>query len=122
MAEQTVSLVHGLKIGETVHKEAVLRAPKVADLIEAGAQAERVVEINGEAHLARSPTLAGLLLLGRQVVRIGDHPGPLGRVELLKLETEDFLLLQQAAEDLDSATAKRMAESLAQRGRSDPAG
>jgi phage FluMu protein gp41 len=121
MAEETITLRQGLKIGDVVHTEAVLREPTVEDLIEAGMQAERVVEMGGEAHLVRSPTLAGLLLLGRQIVRIGDHKGPLGRAELLRLDTDDFVDLQQAADRLDAASAKRAAKGLDTRGRSDPA-
>lgn len=121
MAETTVTLKNGLKIGEVVHTEAVLREPTVADLIDAGTEAEQVVEMGGEAHLVRSPTVAGLLLLGRQVVRIGAHPGPLTKGELIRLDTDDFLMLQAAADQLDAAASKRLAARIESRGRSDPA-
>lgn len=118
MAEITVPLIHGLKIGEIVHREAVLRELTVADLIEAGAAAERVVEAGGRAQLAQSPTLAGIEMLCRQVIRIGDHPGPLTRGEIMRLHVDDFLLLQHMAEGLDQAAARAVEEAAA-RGRGD---
>lgn len=121
MAEITVALPIGFKVGEQIHTEAVLRELTTADLIEAGQAAEKVVRgDDGAYHLVQSPTLAGVEMLCRQVVRIGDIKGPLTPPELFKLEGADFLALQAGAEQLDQAVADAMRRA-AERGRSDPA-
>lgn len=129
MATITVPLPIGLKTTRTsaagqedvIHREAVLRELTTGDLINAGAEAEKVVlGDDGDYHLVQSPTLAGVHMLRRQIVRIGEIEGPLEIGELLKLDTADFTALQDAAERLDAA-AVRAASGAANRGRGDPA-
>lgn len=129
MAEITVTLPIGLRATRTsaagqeevIHREAVLRELTTGDLINAGAEAEKVVlGDDGEYHLVQSPTLAGVHMLRRQIVRIGDIEGPLEVGELLKLQTADFNALQDAAERLDEV-ALRAAKGASERGRGDPA-
>lgn len=121
MAEHVVTLPVGLKVGDAVHTEAVLRELTTRDLIEAGQAAERVVlGDDGAYHLVQSPTMAGVEMLCRQVARIGDVPGPLTPPELFKLDGKDFLALQAGAEALDQAVVNAMRQA-SERGRGSPA-
>ncbi len=129
MATQEITLPIGLTVvrhkdgieQEVTHRQAVVRSPTTADLIESGRAAEQPVQApDGSWHLATSPTLVGAHLLARQIVRIGDIEGPFEFVQLLKLELEDFNALQAAAEQLDAAAASAR-QRLAERGRPDPA-
>jgi phage FluMu protein gp41 len=54
-------------------------------------------------------------LLCRQIVKIGEHPGPLSIAEIRKLSGTDLALLQGAASALDAGASK----ALAKRGRHD---
>lgn len=104
MATVKVTLKTGLTIGETVHKEALLREVTAGDLIDATEESEKVVLTPDGYQLLVSNTLVGLNTLRRQIVSIGDHPGPLTISELGHLSGKDMNLLQQQAEILDSAT------------------
>lgn len=129
MADMTITLPVGLRtvrtssLGEQeiLHREAVLRELTTGDLVNAATEAEKVVlGDDGEYHLVQSPTLAGLHMLRRQIVRIGDIEGPFEVGELLKLATPDFQALQAAADRLDAAAVQTLGET-AGRGRDDPA-
>lgn len=116
MAEVTITLPDGLKIGDSTFTEAVLRDPTVGDMLEATQAAERLHLTPDGWQLITSPSLLGALILGRQVVRIGDHPGPLLLPEIKKLSARDFSLLQDAAQTLEG-TATQSAEAATARGR-----
>lgn len=121
MATIDVTLPVGFKLGEDRHKDAVLRELGTRDIIEAGMEAETcVMGPDGEMHLVRSGTKAGIELLRRQIVRIGPVEGPFTLAEFFKLAPEDFLALQAAAERMDAAADKAM-EGVAARGRGEPA-
>jgi phage FluMu protein gp41 len=118
MAEKIVTLIDGLKIGETVHRQAVLRDPKAGELIDAMDASEKPVTLpKGGIVLVLSETRMGLEVLRRQIVRIGDHKGPLDMAELRALSGADLSLLQAAASELDTASTAAMARELATRGR-----
>lgn len=109
MATITLTLKHGLKIGETVHTEAELREPSVGDMIDAVAESERVVmveDIPGQAPrpaLLASPVLVSINSIARQIVRVGTHPGPFTLAEMRRLHPDDLKLLQAHAALLESA-------------------
>jgi phage FluMu protein gp41 len=63
--------------------------------------------------------MAGLHMLCLQVVRIGEHTGPLSIAELRLLSIADLDLLNQASEYLDTVDAQRVEKELKARGRSD---
>jgi phage FluMu protein gp41 len=109
MAEITVTLTHGLRVGETVHTEAVLREASVADFLAATEDGERVVRgQGGETEIVASPTLVAVHLLRRIIVRVGDHPGPLSLGELKRLHVADLHALHQASEQLQGAALKTL--------------
>jgi len=71
-----------------------------------------------EHQLILSPARYGINIFRRQIVRIGDATGPFELHELKKLHPDDFALLQNAAEKLDSAcAAKNASQAVTQRGR-----
>lgn len=104
MATAKTILVDGLKIGDVVHKKAELRNYTAAEMIEACEAAEKVVETAYGPTLVASPTLVDAELLCRQIVRIGDHSGPLTMKELGKLSGVDLALLREEVKKLHTAT------------------
>jgi phage FluMu protein gp41 len=105
VATATETLRDGLTVGETTHREAELREATVADLIDATAEAERLVQTPaGEHVIVPSQTMLGLHVLRRQVLRIGTHAGPLTLAELRKLSAYDLNALQAAALRLEAAS------------------
>lgn len=113
MGQIAVTLKDGLKIGETVHVEAIIREPNVGDMIYATVESERMVHVpGGVPQFLVSPALMGLHTLARQIVRIGSYDGPLSIDDLKKLSLDDFSLLQRSVQELDAASLE-----VAQRGR-----
>jgi phage FluMu protein gp41 len=104
-------------IGETTHKDAEIREATAGDLIEATEESEKVVLTPDGYQLVASPTMVGLNTLRRQIVRIGEYPGPLTLTELKKLSSKDISLLQEQAEIVESVSLKEFAD----RGRADQA-
>ena len=104
MATIKVTLKKGLKVGDDVHIEAELREITAGDLIEATEESEKVVMTPDGYMLLLSNTMVGLHTLRRQVVRIGEHPGPLTLGELKKLSGPDLDKLQAEAIKLDQAS------------------
>ncbi|WP_409419383.1 phage tail assembly protein [Marinomonas sp. RS-M-Aa-14] len=114
MAIMTFDLIHGFKVGESIHTEVGLRKLATGDYIDAQLAAEKAVVQNGKALAYTSDVLLGLELLCRQVEYIGSVQGPFTIKDFRKLEPEDFQLIQEESENLDN----QLAEALAQRGRS----
>ncbi len=108
-----VALTEGLIIGETRHTLAQLRELTAGDILDATEESEKLIYTKNGAELIASPTLVGLHVLRRQIVRIGDHEGPLTLSEIKKLSSLDFGKLQDQSQDLESA-----AMEAANRGRS----
>lgn len=118
MATVHVTLNKGLRVGEEVHVEAEIREASAGDLIDATEESEKLVATpDGGFQLLASPTLVGLNCLRRQIVRVGEHPGPLTLGELRKLSAHDLSLLQEKAQLLETASLKEVAD----RGRGDQA-
>lgn len=120
-------LIHGLAVGEKNFKNVELRAPTAGDVIDAQEESEKLVYalINGQLTptLVTSPSLVGINVLRRQIVRIGEVTGPVDVAVLKKLELEDFELIQAKAGELDQAlAAQRAAREVADRGRDDGGG
>lgn len=116
MAEHKVTLIDGLKVGDTVHTLAILQEPTVGDIMDAQTESERVVATPDGHELLASPTLVGMNVLRRQIAKIGDHAGPLSLNELRVLSPRDLRRLEQGAGELDTAALKEVAA----RGRSEP--
>lgn len=117
MAEVTFNLTDGLTEGSATHTECVLREPTAGELIDASEEAEKLVVHHFEPQLVTSPTLVGVNILRRQIVRIGDIQGPIERDMLNKLSVHDLNLIQRKAKALEHA-----ALAVSQRGRRDGAG
>ncbi|MGP9666247.1 hypothetical protein ACT3TY_16710, partial [Halomonas sp. AOP22-C1-8] len=97
-----VPLIHGLKIGEAVCKDAKLREATAGDVLEAQEAAERLMMVptqNGvEPMLVVSPSRVGVEVLRRQIVSIGDVSGPLDLKLMHRLHPEDLNLLLAKSE------------------------
>lgn len=117
MATTTITLKHGLKLGEVPQLEAVLRQTDAGIVIDACSEAERLVLTDDGWQLVQSPTMVGAHSLRRQIVRIGEIKGPLELSQLKLLHPEDFTALQAAAQALDSAALGAALKGVAQAGR-----
>lgn len=117
-----VPLADGLKVGNDVLKDAVVRELGGADLIDAQFEAERLVETKTGPQFVTSPAAMGLALLRRQVVRVGNVQGPLAVSDLKKLSARDLTALQVAADTLDAAAAAAINGAVTDRGRADGVG
>ena len=118
MAILVFELKHGLTVGSgadaETHYEVELRELKTADVIDSQLAAEKVVVVSGKAVAYTSDVIMGLELLRRQIARIGSVTGPLDMKFLRKLHPDDLTLLNDKADELDSALS-----GVATRGRSD---
>lgn len=127
-------LKHGLTLGEGANvktrKHVTLRAPTAGDVIEAQEESEKLVYAadaagNVAPTLVTSPTLTGIHVLRRQIVKLDELHGPLPLDLLRKLHIEDFDLIQTKAQELDAAgnqAARTASREVTQRGRDDGAG
>ncbi|WP_417880318.1 phage tail assembly protein [Vibrio sp.] len=119
MAIMTFELTHGYKAGETTHLEVGLRELTPKDVFDAQMAAEKVGIVNDRPYAYTSDAHMGMELLARQVEYIGEIKGPLSVKELLKLETEDFALIQSKASELDQLLLpQEIMEGVEERGRS----
>lgn len=89
-AEHKGTLPHGLKVGDTLHREFVLREATTADLFDAE------VEASPDRRLAFRGAL-----LGCQLVKLGELSGPISLALIRKLATEDFDTLVSAQAELE---------------------
>lgn len=128
MAQVTIALNDGLKVGNDLLKSAVLRDVSAGDVIEAQEESEKLVyAVQGNKivpTLVASPTLVGVHVLRRQIVRIGDGEqavnGPIELSLLKQLSPTDLDALQAKANEMDEAMSAEIASrEVAQRGRSD---
>lgn len=122
MRTTEVELNTGLKIGEQTYKKVQMREATAGDLIEATEEAEKLVRTEEGYELVSSPSLVSHHVLRRQIVSIGDHPGPLTLSMLKTLSGVDLSLLHEASESLSRMTVLTAAKEVATRGRSDQSG
>ena len=119
MAQDKFSLVDGLKIGDTVLKVVTLRDATAGDIIEAQEESEKPVNTPDGYELLVSPGLLAVNVMRRQIVSIDDSCGPISLAEIKKLTPIDLSLIQEKADQLEQAMAKKMASSaVTQKGRS----
>lgn len=85
------TLVAGLDIAGTVHKEFELRAVTVEDMLDA----------EGEASVMQPLNYAAQLLV-RQLVRVGEFRGPFTLAQIKRLKPVDWRLLRAAQTELDA--------------------
>lgn len=116
MATVKATLLDGLTIGEKKHTAAELREYTAGDLIDAVDAGEKLVPMPDGPALVVSPSRVDLELLCRQIVRIGEHKGPLSLSELRRLSGRDLAALQSVAKQLDAGAS---ISASAQRGRVD---
>jgi phage FluMu protein gp41 len=83
------TLKHGLKVGETLHKDYEVREATTADLFDAEDQAPVTKRLSYKG-----------ALLGRQLVRLGELSGPIDIAMIRKLHPADFELL---CDEMDKA-------------------
>jgi phage FluMu protein gp41 len=121
VAELKVTLKRGLKFGDVAQLDAVLREGAAGDVIDAAEESEKLVATPDGYQLVQSPTLVGVHMLRRQVVRIGEIEGPLTLKQLKMLDPADLSELQRAAQSLDAAAVEQASREVAQRGRADGA-
>ncbi len=121
-ARVTITLIHGLAIGEDTHKEVVLREPTAGDILDAQEASERLMMVPApdggfEPMLISSPSRSSMEVLRRQIVTIGDISGPLDEKLLRKLDPEDLNLLLQKTGNLSAGSINQVQEELVKRGR-----
>jgi|SRR5690554_7801206 len=120
----TVTLAYGLKVGEALHKDVVLREATAGDVLDAQAESERLMMVPSandgfEPMLVVSPSRVGVEVLRRQIVSVGDLSGPLDLKMLRRLDPEDLNLLLAKSEQLDGAAVGQTQDGVTQRGRGD---
>lgn len=132
MPQITIPLDDGLKIGKDTLMTVVMRDAIGGDIIEAQEESEKLVYAvskKGELipTLVASPTLLGINVLRRQILKFCDGgetlQGPIELEMLKKLSPRDLNLLQEKADELDGALSPEEAgEALAARGRDEGVG
>lgn len=118
----TITLIHGLAIGEDTHKEVVLREPTAGDILDAQEASERLMMVptpegGQEPMLISSPSRSSMEVLRRQIVSIGDISGPLDEKLLRKLDPEDLDMLLAVTGNFDAGGSNQVQKEVVQRGR-----
>ena len=118
----TITLIHGLAIGEDTHKEVVLREPTAGDILDAQEASERLMMVptpegGAEPMLISSPSRSSMEVLRRQIVTIGDISGPLDEKLLRKLDPEDLDLLLAVTGNFDAGGSNQVQKEVVRRGR-----
>lgn len=94
-ATLTVELKHGFRTitegREVFHKTVIMRESLTNDLFEA----EKMVDSSDR------PIAFNGALMGLQIVKIGDHPGPLSLKEIGTLKKQDYSLLREKQMELE---------------------
>lgn len=125
MAEVIVTLKHGYKTDKRTLMEVVLREATAGDVIEATEESEKLIILpddNGKPvpQFVPSPTMVGVHVLRRQIVRVGNIEGQFTLEQLKTLSPDDLNTLQARADEMESAaTAEDASRAVTQGGRSD---
>lgn len=96
-------LKHGIKYGEDMQFDVVLREPTAGDIIDASVESEKLIATPDGYQLIASPTLVGALTICKQLVSIGVIQAPVSITDFKKLHPEDMQLIQDAAMNLEEA-------------------
>jgi len=122
MATVAFTLKHGLKVGDDMLNDVVMRELFSKDIFEASEASEKLVTVGEGKHASTefviSPTRMSKETLCRQIKTIGNVQGPISTQMLGKLHPEDLELLEQYSQVLEGTIAP---EEVAQRGRPDTA-
>ena len=118
---ETIELTTPVMIGAEECRVVTLREVSAGDVIEAQEEAEKLVMTLDGPQLLASPSLVGLGVLRRQVVKIGENiDGPVDVATLKRLSVTDLNALQDAADAMDRTLEAEVAKAqLAKRGRTD---
>lgn len=121
-ARITVALIHGLAIGEEVHKEVTLREPTAGDILDAQEASERLMMVptgdgGVEPMLVSSPSRSSMEVLRQQIVSVGDISGPLDMKLLRKLDPEDLDMLLATTGNLNAGSINQVQQEVVKRGR-----
>lgn len=103
MAKVKGTLKKGLMLGDASQRDFRLKSPTAGDIIEAQEASEKPVYTSDGYQMVSSPTLMGAELLCRQIISIGEVPGPLELFHLKLLSAEDLSILNTASERLEKA-------------------
>lgn len=123
MKELKFELEHGLALkgqGEEVkaQKSATLRLLTTGEMIAAASDSVKTVQTpDGNWLLLEDPIMASVHALRRQVVSIGEIPGPLEVDMLLKLDPVDFELLSEVADVFQRVSLEAALEVSLSRGK-----
>jgi len=103
---KTVPLNKPITIGGEECRELILREVGGGDVIEAQEESEKLVMTPDGPALVASPTLVGLNVLRRQVVKVGEKvDGPVDIATLKRLHPLDLNAVQEAADEDGQAGA-----------------
>jgi phage FluMu protein gp41 len=116
--EHSFELEDGLQLVEKTHTTCVVRPLTAGDILDAQQDAERLMATPNGYQLVVSDSAMGFHLARRQIVRLGDIPGPLSVDDMRKLSGRDMERINKQLDGLDQAVAG----ALADRGRDAGAG
>jgi phage FluMu protein gp41 len=109
---ETIELTTPVKIGDEECRQVILREASAGDVIEAQEEAEKLIMTPDGPQLIASPSLVGLGVLRRQVVKIGDKvDGPVDVATLKRFSVFDLNALQDAADTMDAALDAEVAKA-----------
>jgi phage FluMu protein gp41 len=115
----TGELAHGIKVGETVHRDYEMRALDGLEYIECLAQSEKAIREDGQpTELVASPALMTINVLKGRLVRVGTIVAPISDEIFRLLTPSDIWVMLQTTRELDAA----MMEAVEHSGRLDPPG
>ena len=102
--QKTVQLPVGFKVGDAVHRVAVLRSRTVGDIYDALDESSKPIWTSEGFKLAAHDFIVGLNVLRRQIVSIGEYPGPITPGEFKKIDAQDLAALEAGAAEIEAAT------------------
>jgi len=110
MANITITLENGLKVGDVVHNVAVLREATVGDILAGSEESEKLMPTPDGYQLVPSPAHVSLNILRRQIVSIGELEAPFELSQMMLLSAKDLDLLHRAADSMDTVIVKELEE------------
>lgn len=112
MAQIEFHLKHGLPFGKgeeaVLQYDVTLRELTVGDILAAQEESEKVVPTPEGYTLVVSPTLSGMHIMRRQILKVGSIQGPLSLADLGRLNPADLDLINAKVAALDVAVVKEV--------------